>query len=333
MAHLDRAHSNLAFSLWLGLVAGLTSTLQEVTDFGGVNPTKVGMFVYVPANVTANPETVFAIHECNSTAQAYFASTPYAEFADTYGFIVVYPNSPNADTCWDITSPATLSHDGGGDSKGIASMVDYVISTYSVDPTRVFVTGTASGGMMTNVLCRAATAYSGAAAGCFVSTSTEFGSFCLEDGSLMDGTYWGPIARAMYPGYNGTYPAMQIWYGESNAFTEFWTIYSFESLSEWSGIFGYEATESNPEIQQFPGTRGYQKSIYGPLLQGVFAYDEVDPVPIHGDEDMAWFGIGQCGGIGWTGGTVCVAPYTCAVANPYREDGYSYYSNVLWIQL
>jgi acetylxylan esterase len=104
------------------------------------------MFVYTPTNVTANPAVIVAIHECNGTAQAYFSSSPYAQFADTYGFIVIYPSSPNADTCWDVSSPATLTHDGGGDSQGIASMVDYAILTYGADPTRIFVTGTASGG-------------------------------------------------------------------------------------------------------------------------------------------------------------------------------------------
>ncbi|KAJ7703872.1 hypothetical protein B0H14DRAFT_3029165 [Mycena olivaceomarginata] len=83
---------------------------------------------------------------------------------------------------------------------------------------------------------------------------------------------------------------MQIWYRQSSYFTRFWT--AFEAISEWSGIFGYEDTVINPEIQEFPGTRGYQRSIYGPFLQGNFDYEEVDPVPIHGDEDMAWFGIG-----------------------------------------
>jgi acetylxylan esterase len=135
----------LASILWFGLVAGLSSTLQQVTDFG-INPTNVGMFVYIPTNVTANPAVVVAIHDCNGTAETYFSYSPYAQFADTYGFIVIYPSSPNAGTCWDLTSPATLSHDGGGDSQGIASMVGYAISTSNADPTRISVTGTASGG-------------------------------------------------------------------------------------------------------------------------------------------------------------------------------------------
>jgi acetylxylan esterase len=60
---------------------------------------------------------------------------------------------------------------------------------------------------MTNILCaaypdlwNAATVYSGAAAGCFVNTSTAFGSYCTVDDVLMDGDYWGGIVRAMNPG-------------------------------------------------------------------------------------------------------------------------------------
>ncbi|KAG8884629.1 hypothetical protein FRB97_003685 [Tulasnella sp. 331] len=30
--------------------------------------------------------------------------------------------------------------------------------------------------------------------------------------------------------------------------------------------------------------------------------------------------FGQCGGIGWTGGTVCVSPYTCKVSNAYYSQ-------------
>ncbi|KAJ6618055.1 Alpha/Beta hydrolase protein, partial [Mycena sp. CBHHK59/15] len=256
--------------LWFGLVAGLTSTLQQVTDFG-INPTNVGMFVYVPTNITAKPAVVVAIHDCNGTAQTYFSYSPYAQFADTYGFIVIYPSSPNADTCWDVRSPATLTHNGGGDSQGIANMVGYAISTYSADPKRIFVTGTASGGMMTNVLCavypdlwRAATAYSGAAAGCFVSTSSAFGAYCTVDDIGMDGDYWAAVVRAMYPGYTGAYPPIQVWYGETNYYDSFWSSYGLASLSEWAGIFGYDTNEY--QVKEYPG---YQKSIYGPFLQGI----------------------------------------------------------------
>ena len=62
-----------------------------------------------------------------------------------------YPDAPDSGGCWDVHSDATLTHDAGGDSLGIASMVRYTIDQYGADPSRVFATGTSSGAMMTNV--------------------------------------------------------------------------------------------------------------------------------------------------------------------------------------
>ncbi|KAJ6612952.1 hypothetical protein B0H10DRAFT_1701765, partial [Mycena sp. CBHHK59/15] len=79
---------------------------KQVTNFG-TNLTNVGMYVYKPTTVTANPAVIVAVHECTATGPIYFSSTPYAQYADTYGFIVIYPSSPNSGTCWDVSSKAT----------------------------------------------------------------------------------------------------------------------------------------------------------------------------------------------------------------------------------
>jgi acetylxylan esterase len=42
-----------------------------------------------------------------------------------------------------------LSHNGGGDSNTIANMVTWTISNYKADASKVFVTGSSSGAMMT----------------------------------------------------------------------------------------------------------------------------------------------------------------------------------------
>ena len=79
--------------------------------------------------------------------------TQYATLADTYGYYVIYPNSPHeADHCFDVDTPETLTHGAGGDSQGIASMVSHAISHWGVSPFSVYVTGTSSGAMMTNVM-------------------------------------------------------------------------------------------------------------------------------------------------------------------------------------
>lgn len=49
-------------------------------------------------------------------------------------------------TCWDVSSKATLTHGGGGDTQAISNMIKYAISQYKVDASRVYVTGGSSGG-------------------------------------------------------------------------------------------------------------------------------------------------------------------------------------------
>ena len=107
------------------------------------------MYVYVPTSKVAKPPIIVAIHECTATGPGYFQQSPYAQLADEYGFIVIYPSSPYSGTCWDVSSKSALTHNGGGDSNAIANMVTYALSTYSADATKVFVTGSSSGAMMT----------------------------------------------------------------------------------------------------------------------------------------------------------------------------------------
>jgi acetylxylan esterase len=124
-------------------------SLQQVTNSGISNPTNVGFYVYVPNKVVSNPGIIVAIHYCTGTASAYYTNTPYAQLAETYGFIVIYPQSPYSGTCWDVSSTSSLTHNGGGNSNSIANMVTYITQQYSADTSKVFVTGTSSGAMMT----------------------------------------------------------------------------------------------------------------------------------------------------------------------------------------
>lgn len=71
------------------------------------------MYIYVPSKLAASPPIIVAIHFCTGTANAYYTSTPYAQLADQYGFIVIYPESPYSGTCWDVSSKSALTHNGG----------------------------------------------------------------------------------------------------------------------------------------------------------------------------------------------------------------------------
>jgi acetylxylan esterase len=162
--------------------------LQQVSNFG-TNPTGVQMFVYKPSKLASPLPLIVAIHYCSGTAPAYFGGTQYANLADTYGYIVIYPDAPDSGGCWDVHTNATLTHNGGGDSIAIASMVKYAIQNYGVDSKRVYMTGSSSGAMMTNVLAgaypdifAAGVAFSGVPYGCFAGSGL-WNSQCAQ-GSL-----------------------------------------------------------------------------------------------------------------------------------------------------
>jgi acetylxylan esterase len=183
------------------------------------------MYIYVPDKLQANPPILTAIHYCTGTANAFYTGTPYARLADQYGFIVIYPESPNDGGCWDVSSRATLTRNGGANSNSIANMVTYTIAQYNADRNRVFVAGTSSGAMMTNVMAatypdlfKAASAYAGVAAGCFYTgTVAGWNSTCANGQSIASQDAWAQTALNMYPGYTGSRPKMMIYHGSADA--------------------------------------------------------------------------------------------------------------------
>jgi len=288
---------NILFALVaLFALAADTANLVQVTSFGS-NPSNTQMWIYVPDKMATKPAIIVAVHYCTGTAQAYFRGSPYAQLADQHGFIVIYPSSPYSGTCWDVSSRSALTHNGGGDSNSIANMVTYTIQKYNADASRVFVTGSSSGAMMTNVLCatypdlfKAATVYSGVSAGCFVSANNQvdaWNSSCAQ-GQIRDTQQqWANVVKAMYPGYNGARPKMQIYHGTADT-TLLPQNYN-ETIKQWTGIFGYNI-QPQQVLPNNPMAR-YTTEIYGPNVQGIYAQGVGHTVPIQGNQDMKWFGL------------------------------------------
>lgn len=305
-----------------GSIAAAAS-LQQVTSFGA-NPSGAKMYIYVPDKVAASPPIIVAIHYCSGTASAYYSNTPYKSYADQYGLIVIYPESPYSGTCWDVSSTASLTHNGGGNSNAIANMVTYTLNQYNGDKSKVFVTGTSSGAMMTvrdpprrrkeslshtpvfcpeeasltitkNVMAAtypelfaAGIAYSGVPAGCFYTgTVNGWNSTCSQGQSISTQAVWAQTALNMYPGYSGARPRMQIYHGSADTtlYPQNWN----ETIKQWTGVFGYSLTPQ----QTLPGTPSgqYTKYIYGPNLQGIYGAGVGHSVPVMGAEDLKWFGI------------------------------------------
>lgn len=214
----------MAAAAVLPRVHALSSSLQQVTDFVST-PTNAKMYVYIPTSKVATPPIIVAIHHCDGTGPSYFGETQgYAQNADRYGYIVIYPSSPISGGCWDVSSTASLTHNGGGDSQTIANMVKYAETHYGGDINRVYMTGSSSGAMMTNVLAgaypdifKAGTLYGGVPDGCFYvagatpGTTPAWNGQCSGGNLIKTAQQWGDQARSYYPGYSGSRPRMLMY--------------------------------------------------------------------------------------------------------------------------
>lgn len=175
--------------------------------------------------------------------------------ADRYGYIIVLPEVGRDGRCFDVSSPQALQRDGGSDNTAIMSMVSYVRQRHDVDPDRIVVAGFSSGAMMTNVMAAqypdvftAAAAFSGVPATCFSTTNGSlWNSDCSGGRIVRTAQQWDDLARAMYPGYTGRYPRMQLWHGTTDTTLSY--VNFGESVKQWSNLNG---VGQDPTTTDFP---------------------------------------------------------------------------------
>ncbi|KAF6826207.1 phb depolymerase family esterase [Colletotrichum musicola] len=282
----------------LSLAGTAQAALQRVASFGS-NPTGLTMEISVPPRFSSAPAIVLALHGCGGSGQLYSRQAEYIPLSDQKGtFIVIYPSSTKDFNCWDVASTRSLTREGGGDSTGLANMIRYTTDRYGVDKSRVFVTGSSSGCMMTNVLSAAypdlfaaASCYSGVAAGCLAgspgSSPISADPRCANGQIIKTGPDWAAQVRAMYPGYTGSYPRMQTFRGTSDSLVTYPNLN--EQLKQWSTIHGVSFTQNNTNTP----LAGYTQMIYGDAtkLVGHSAQGVRHTVPVREDQDLEWFGL------------------------------------------
>ena len=227
------------FAVCLGLFTPLptkAASLQLVPNLGASGvPTNLSMYIYVPDRVATNPPILVLLHYWGGGASGVFAEAVgggIVAAADQNGFIMVVPQRAD---CWDAGSAQSLTHDGGGDSQGIAQMVKYVITNYHANSNRVYVTGTSCGAMMTETMLavypdifKAGAAFSGQAVGGAWTPVTHTAQ------------QWGNIVRAAYPGYSGPRPRVQLWHGTADGIINYSN--QPEAILQWTDVLGLSAS-------------------------------------------------------------------------------------------
>jgi poly(hydroxyalkanoate) depolymerase family esterase len=238
------------------------ATLTEVTGFGA-NPTNLRMHIYVPDRLATRPGVLVASHYCTGSAEAFYngAGREFATQADQFGFIVIYPTATRSGSCFDVSSPQALRHDGGSDPAGIVSMVRWALQRYNGDSGRVFAAGASSGAMMTNVLLGAypdvfagGAAFAGVPHACFGTTDgSMWNSQCANGQRVMTAQQWGDLVRNSFPGYTGRRPRMQIWHGTNDDTLRYPNFQ--EQVKQWTNVHGLSQTPTTTDSPQASWTR------------------------------------------------------------------------------
>jgi acetylxylan esterase len=295
--------TTLAILLALPVVNGAANSLIQIPSSSfAPNPTNVTFYLYVPSKLQAKPPILVNPHWCHGDAHACFTGTQLATLADTYGYIMIFPDSPNTvDKCWDVSSNQTLSHNGGGDSQGIVSMVKYTLEKYNADPSRVFAMGTSSGAMMTNVLLgsypdifAAGSAWAGVAFGCFADNGYDVWSDdCATGKVIKTPEQWKAIVQAAYPGYTGYRPKMQVFHGSVDT-----TLYPQnlkEEIKEWTAVLGLPNNPVNT-LANSPNN-GWTTFVYGNSFQATNASGVTHDIKTNETVVLDWFDL-KCQGTG-----------------------------------
>lgn len=163
------------------------SSLIEIKNFGE-NPGDLRFFIHPPKKELKNAPLVFLLHGCKMSAKFYADISGWNELADKNDFYVVYAQT-------DKTPPGIMPKcfswfSVSKDSKealSLKQMIDYTKKNYSVDSTRVFISGISAGsymsvGMIANYpkLFKAAALLSGGPFGCSSLTSPFNPVACIQ---------------------------------------------------------------------------------------------------------------------------------------------------------
>ncbi len=246
---------------------GLAASLQPIERFGP-NPGRLDMYVYVPDGLPPDSTLVVALHGCTQKAADFDDETGLTAFADALKFVLLFPEQRpgnNGKRCfnWFRTQDNRKNQ---GESGSIRSMIQYVIDTRQVDPSRIFVLGLSAGGSMTAVLManypelfRGGAIVAGTPYDCnspsFLTwvpwwfLDTWFGDAAAASYACGLFNYaptqrsakaWGDFVRAASGGTPTRWPRVSLWQGTADSIVN--PVNQRELVKQWTNVLGIDQT-------------------------------------------------------------------------------------------
>ena len=180
------------------------------------------MYSYVPAGIPENAPLVVVLHGCTENAQGFEGDSGWDTLANHYKFYVAHPQQSSTlyNDCFDWYTSTDYSRNQG-EALSIKQMMNYMKNHYSIDSSRVFVTGLSAGGCFTAVMLGAypeVFAAGAVMAGAPYQSATDLTSAENVMYGLVTKTpaQWGNLVRSENPSFTGPYPRVAIFQGTSD---------------------------------------------------------------------------------------------------------------------
>ena len=280
-------------------ITGAPSTaagLTEVTGFGS-NPGNIRMFTYVPAGLPAGRPLVVVLHGCTLSAADADDESGWTKWADARGFALLLPqqqSANNGSVCWNTFLPGDQQR-GAGEPLSVKQQVDWMVSTYGTDTSRVFVTGLSAGGAMTNVML--ATYPDVFAAGAPVGgvpykcATTVGGSLKCNSGTVnRTPVQWGGLVRGAST-WTGPWPRVSVWHSDPDPTVAYANLN--ETVEQWTDVHGIDQTADTSDTLGGYPHKTYADALGTPRVETITLTGQGHAQPVDPGT-----GATQCGSVG-----------------------------------
>ncbi|HPP45950.1 MAG TPA: PHB depolymerase family esterase [Accumulibacter sp.] len=245
---------------WSEQVEAQETRLREVSGFGS-NPGELRMLTYLPEALPANAPLVVVLHGCTQSAASYNKGSGWSTLADRYGFALLFPQQQwnnNPLRCFNWFRPEDNERQKG-EPLSIRQMVDHMLTAHALDPRRVYVNGTSSGGAMSAVMLAT---YPDVFAGGAVIAGVPYRSAQgLQEGleSIFVGRCrsageWGDLVRQASE-HRGPWPKLSIWHGDADSAVK--PVNAEEMIKQWTDV---HALPVEPTVQTM--VDGYPRRVW-----------------------------------------------------------------------
>jgi poly(hydroxyalkanoate) depolymerase family esterase len=242
-----------------------TQNSAEVVDFG-TNPGNLSLFYYTPKNPKPNMPMVAVLHGCSQTAKSVAELTGWNALADEYGFYVMYPQQHfpnNPSHCFNWFKNNEIERDKG-ECESISQMVNYMRKKFTIDSSRIFITGLSAGAAMSVVMISVRPAMFKAAAILAGGPYKPGTNIFTSSGSMVWGVnktpeQWKDLVWRQNPAFKANYPKVIIYHGDKDPVVN--PRSAAEIVKQWTAL---HKTDTIPDIidSNYLFTRDVRRLVY-----------------------------------------------------------------------